>query len=495
MPPKTGDDTSGIPNGNDGLEGLAVRNGILVASLPATNQLLFVDARAHKVIGTFDLNDPHGLAFDKTGRLLAISDGKLLRFTVPAKLDEKIDLSAPQTLVSQGLDDPRGLALDKAGRIYVANRGDLHQVKVFAPDGKFVRAIGKAGTPQVGPYDELQMQNPYGIAIVDGPQGERLWVAEQDYKPKRLSVWNVDGGFVRAFYGPTIYGGGGTFDPADKTRFFHDGIEFKVDWKTGEDVPVNIYYRKQEGALRMPTRWANKPPETPIRAGNGQLYLTDAYTGHPTNGISNVGIYKMRDGAAKLVAAAGLANDWAELKKPRYAPLLPKGTDLTESKKRSEPGETAFAWSDLNDNGAIDLDEIQFRKGWHWGGTTVLNDLTIVFPRFEPPRADRFHRIRRAALRLEQSRQAFRLERALVGWRRPNPRISRRQRRRPDRPDSGISTDRRESSDGTDLDLSEPVAWPSRLARRAHRRRAWRGSGRHALAQYADEFRFRRQSG
>ena len=364
------------PN-TSGIEGLAVRNGILVASLSSTGQLLFVDARAHKTLGTFDLADPRGLAFDKSGRLLALSGDKLLRYTLPAHFDEKIVLAAPQTLVSAGLDDPRGLALDRAGNIYIANRGALHQVKVFAPDGKFVRAIGHAGAPKVGPYDAQQMHNPYGIAIAQAPQGERLWVAEQDFKPKRLSVWNLDGSFVRAFYGPTIYGGGGSFDPADKTRFFHDGIEFKIDWKTGEDVPASIYFRDEPGTLSLPARWANKPPETPIRA-NGQLYMTDAYTGHPTNGITTAGIYLMRGGVAKLVAAAGLANDWDELKKPEYAPLLPAGADL--SKSAFQPGATTFAWSDLNDNGKIDRDEIQFRVGWHWGGVTVLSDLTMVFP-------------------------------------------------------------------------------------------------------------------
>lgn len=360
-----------------GIEGLAVRNGILVASLSTTNQLLFVDARAHKTLGTFDLADPRGVAFDKTGRLLVLAGDKLLRFTLPAKFSEKIELAAPQTLVSAGLDDPQGLALDKAGNIYVSTRGALHQVKMFAPDGKFVRAIGKAGAPEVGPYDAQQMHNPYGITIAQTPVGERLWVAEEDYKPKRLSVWNLDGTFERAFYGPTIYGGGGSFDPADKTRFFHDGIEFKIDWKTGEDVPASIYFRDEPGALSLPARWANKPPETPIRA-NGQLYMTDAYTGHPTNGISNIGIYQMRGGVTKLVAAAGLANDWPELKKPEFAPLLPKGADL--SKTRRQPGETAFAWSDLNDNGKVDGDELQFRLGWHLGGVTVLSDLSIVFP-------------------------------------------------------------------------------------------------------------------
>ncbi len=363
----------------NGLGGLAVRNGILVASLPTLNQLLFVDARAHKTLGTATLMDPRGVAFDARGRLLALSGTKLLRFEMPDlnAQNEKIALATPQTLVSAGLDDPQALALDGAGQIYVSNRGQLHQVKVFSPAGDLVRAIGKAGVPQAGIYDAQRMNNPYGLTISQTPEGERLWVAEEDFKPKRLSVWKTDGTFERAFYGPTIYGGGGSLDPGDKTRFFHDGIEFKIDWKSGEDAPVNIYYRPTKGDLTLPEHMFGKPPETPIRVGT-RLYVTDAYTGSPTQGVDIAGIYAMRDGVAHLVAAAGLANAWDAFKTEAFKPLLPKGADL--SKQWYEPGATTFLWSDLNNDGKMEGDEVQFRSGWKWGGVTVLPDLSFDFP-------------------------------------------------------------------------------------------------------------------
>lgn len=42
---------------------------------------------------------------------------------------------------------------------------------------------------------------------------DRAWVAESDNYPRRVSVWSVKGERVRAFYGPTEYGGGGVLDP------------------------------------------------------------------------------------------------------------------------------------------------------------------------------------------------------------------------------------------------------------------------------------------
>src|SRR4029077_1049156 len=62
------------------LGGLAVRNGLLIAGLRTKNELVFVDAKAQRVLGTAPLEAPRGLAFDKQGRLLVLSDTKLLRF-------------------------------------------------------------------------------------------------------------------------------------------------------------------------------------------------------------------------------------------------------------------------------------------------------------------------------------------------------------------------------------------------------------------------------
>ena len=57
-------------------------------------------------------------------------------------------LPVPETLVASGLDDPCGITLDAQGNVYVSDRGTSHQVKVFSPDGKFVRAIGHPGAPE-----------------------------------------------------------------------------------------------------------------------------------------------------------------------------------------------------------------------------------------------------------------------------------------------------------------------------------------------------------
>jgi hypothetical protein len=67
--------------------------------------------------------------------------------------------------------------------------------KVFDPRGRLLRTIGKAGGPQIGRYDEKRMAHPCGLAV---DAGGRLWVAEVDV-PRRISLWDSDGAFVKAF--------------------------------------------------------------------------------------------------------------------------------------------------------------------------------------------------------------------------------------------------------------------------------------------------------
>jgi len=52
------------------------------ASLPVLKQLAIVDVAGEKILGTPELADPRGLAFDSKGRLYAISGKKVLRFTL-----------------------------------------------------------------------------------------------------------------------------------------------------------------------------------------------------------------------------------------------------------------------------------------------------------------------------------------------------------------------------------------------------------------------------
>lgn len=352
--------------------GLAARDGIVVVALAAKNELLFVDARDGKILGTHPIPAPRAIAFDAQGRLLALTEGKLLRFS---SIKNAPKLPAPQTLIASGLEEPMGLTLSDDGRIFISDRGRSHQVKVFAANGRFLRAIGKPGVPQAGPYDPLRLQNPAGLAV---DSRGRLWVTEKDFLPKRVSVWSLEGELLKAFYGPGKYGGGGTLDPRDRTRFYyaddeHGAMEFKVDWEKGAAQLAQVYYRPGEGDLKLPFR--SSGPETPLYH-EGRRYFTNCYNSHPTGGAATAFLFVERDGLARPAAAMGRAIDWALLKGDAFAPRWPAGVNPAGK----NPAPVFFIWSDRNEDAQVQPDEVAFEKA-ESGGVTVMPDLSFCVAR------------------------------------------------------------------------------------------------------------------
>ena len=361
-----------------GIGGLAAWNGLVVAGLPTLNALLLVDAAGSKVLGTAAMESPRGLAFDPRGRLLAVSGSRVVRVELPPKekCTEVTTLPPLETVVGQGLDDPQQLALDAAGNLYVSDRGGCNQVKVFSPDGKLVRAIGTAGVPKAGPYDPTMMHNPKGVAI---DNLGRLWVAEDDQQPKRVSMWSPDGTLLKAFYGPPEYGGGGVLDPQDKTLFYLKGMTFKLDWRTGESRLVALRWRPGKQDFALPTGpHADGPPDTPIYFKK-RTYFTNCFTSSPTNGTQVTCLWIEKNGVAVPVAAFGNARVWEWLTtEPLRAKIPFDPKRMPDFSKPLDLSGFIFAWSDLNGDGAGQPDEVQVVAGSVGPGVTVGPDLSLV---------------------------------------------------------------------------------------------------------------------
>ncbi|SFO70434.1 hypothetical protein SAMN05428949_6259 [Chitinophaga sp. YR627] len=352
------------------ITGFAVNNGIALISIAGKNSILIADIAKSRLTDSIKANAPTGMCYDKQGRLLLLAGNQLLRFsgTLP---DDK-----GQVLISSGLEAPIALTLDNSGRIYISDRGRSHTVKVFSPEGKFVRQIGTPGAPAAGPYDPQHMNNPAGITI-DAEQ--QLWVTENDYLPKRVSVWSLDGKLIRAFYGPPKYGGGGTLDPQDKTRFYYTeeskgAMEFALNWQTGTSAVKQVYYRPD--ADDMPLAFRSAAPETPLYY-NGQQYFTNCYNSSPTNGWTTAFLFIKRNGIAVPVAAMGQAAQWDLLKSAAFRSGWPQGVDLNAKGSSSQ---AFFIWQDQNGDGRAQAGEVQYQKG-NSGGVTVMPDLSFCIAR------------------------------------------------------------------------------------------------------------------
>lgn len=354
------------------VQGIAARNGLVLLSLDDRDKLLLVDAAAGRILAQPALKRPRGLAFDGAGRLLAVSGDRLLRLVLPPPSAD-MKLPEAEVVIAEGLNDASQLAVDTDGRIVLSFHGSLHQVKVYSPDGTFLHNIGEPGGARLGPYDPRRMDKPTGLAIA--PDGH-LWVAENSFAPKRVSIWTLDGKLVKWLVGPPQYGGGGSLS-ADRKRFYYGGqgnfgLEFAVDWKAGTSQLANIYYLPGgPGDIAVHPgggSWQNVP-QNPI-AVDGREYLVNAWNSHPTRGVRALTIWQMRNGIAVPVAAVGPPSQLAILRQEEFqARRRPEGNDL-------------FVWSDHNDDGKIQPEEVTFTPPFDNQGPVGLfsigPDLTVI---------------------------------------------------------------------------------------------------------------------
>ena len=359
------------------MAGIAVYGGRSAVSFSAKNQLLIIDNANGKLLEKISLNDPRGLTCTTKGELLILSAKTLVRYDFSAG---KLGKQKPTTVVKTKLEDPVAIALDKVGNIYISDRGTSHQIKVFSSTGAFLRAIGKPGVPAAGPYDKLHMNNPAGLAI-DGR--DQLWVTEYDHLPKRVSVWSLDGTFIRATYGPGKYGGGGMLDSSTGDRFYyaagkHGTLEFKVDWKSGQSKLISVPYRHTEDSLELPSGAC--APEAVI-VHNKKRYMTNCYNSSPVNGSGSAFLFQERGGEFQPIAGAGFANNWPLLKTEPFLANWPEGVNpqagIWEDQAKHQ---CLFIWSDHNLDAQVQPEEIAIHQTMVIG-VTVADDLSFLVSR------------------------------------------------------------------------------------------------------------------
>jgi len=381
------------------ITGLAAHNMTVIAAIGNQSKLLVIrdkatpgfglrhgnplapDNRSGTKVAEVPVNAPRGLAVSPDGRhLLAISGQTIVRFPFPPA-------GEPTAVVSEGLKEPSQLAIDRDGNIYVSDQG-THQVQVFTPAGKPLRTLGQPGGPQLGPYDSRRMARPQGIAI---SADQKLWVAENSEVPRRVSIWTLDGQFVKALYGNCNYGGGGTIDSGHVGRGYVSQaggtLQLRLDPERAASEVEAILSLPRQGvqppgvAYHIPY---NRVMGFAVRRGE-QRYLSNAYctaSGGGSHIDNSISLWKVDgDGVAVMVSSLGPAERWDILHRPEFDARLPQGVTRDGGRFSQH---VLYAWADLNGNGAVEPAEVQLVSRPEWSGNrrptafTLNEDLTIV---------------------------------------------------------------------------------------------------------------------
>ncbi|MGC8667119.1 MAG: sugar-binding protein [Chthonomonadales bacterium] len=359
--------------------GIAVCGGRIYASLYYQDDVIQVDAGTGTPMAHIPLRRPAGLACGPHGVVYAISGNRIV----------VLQNGAWRPVVTQGLEAPVGLAVDADGEIYVSDWGSRMCVEVFSPDGHFSRTIGRlGGRPLEGRYDPTGMFRPWGVAV---DASGRLWVAECDNSPRRLSVWDAHTGrFLREFCGSTWYASvGARVDVSRPNRAFVMGNVCDLDWKRGLWRVAGTLFRPQHPDELFDASTEGLVLEVRRRQGRDYLIASNS---------SLLIIAKLHDYSAKPVAAMGtiyglyqpghlwpdliirhLASSPAELEKLKQRhPKAFDGSGAAYPDVAFMLGETNvhqyFVWTDRNEDGRIQDDEIRFYSREELRGMKLAGD-------------------------------------------------------------------------------------------------------------------------
>ena len=279
---------------------------------------------------------PSALAFDKSGALFVACDDGVCRLDIESADSSK---PAPRKVIVPRAEfgKARALAFDQEGLLYLLD-GGRQQVRVFDPrDGKLVRTFGRPGG-DVGPYDPQELSVPSAMAF---DRNDKLWIVETHFQPKRITRWSKTGTLEKELYGPTHYGGGGMLDPGDRTVINHLGMKFRIDYATRS--------WKLEARLARYGNWHFLTDR--VTYVRGQRYLIGdrtVVTSFGDDGPLSV-ICSERNGVAVPLVATGLIGDWPEFVKNPLVQQLAAGVN---------PAQTAFVWSDSNDDAQVQANEV-----------------------------------------------------------------------------------------------------------------------------------------
>jgi len=356
--PEREPERSGLSAFRHNVVALAVRGDRLASSHRLTNEVVITDWKTGRKLRSIPLREPAGLAFDARGRLIVAAGRDLW----------SISDGEPELLAKGVLKSPWGLCIGADGLIYVSDTADAMQVKVFDSRGKPQRTIGTAGGRHwIGKYLPDAMLQPAGLAL-DGKN--RLWVAEYDNYPRRVSGWDAASGkLLHDFHGPSVPQNDGYADLDEPELINVHGTLYHLDYDTGKVTPKATLWRPDHNGWTPQTSFGTASRYI-FRKFNGVSYaFLDHGYAHRIGGI-------LRYDGEKLTAVASYGRGVPHpFQQHRGRPLLigdpgelmtPEARALYWNEKKQAPNHVHnlwHQWTDANGDGILQAPELTLERG------------------------------------------------------------------------------------------------------------------------------------
>jgi hypothetical protein len=208
------------------------KDWIAVVTQGETPRLLLLDKQAGRIQLDRPLDTTGHVAFDRRGSL------HLARGTNGMAT---VDLTGNLTPVPiTGLDNAGPLCFDHENNLVVFDRGPDWQIKIFSPQRRLLRTIGKpGGQGKQLAWDGRILQEVTGLAA---DEAGNVWVAEPGPHLRRVALFDRDGKLRREFIGGTQYGAYECqLHEQDPTRAMAYSVEYAVNpAATGDYRPVRL---------------------------------------------------------------------------------------------------------------------------------------------------------------------------------------------------------------------------------------------------------------
>lgn len=313
---------------------LCVRGGVMIVSYRDHNAVRWVNPADGATVKELAVPAPEGVTLGADGKAAYVCSGdSILKYTAPD--------AAPQTL-AMGAAPYRVDVDPQSGDLLVAFRGNVQQVRRYDSSGKLLGSYGTSGgRARNGVYKADGFANINDIAVA--PDGS-WWIAEPAAVPFRAGHFSATGALQKEFYGGFPYAAFAAPDPANPSQVWMS------DFGTRELMQTNVDYAAKTWEVGAVYSYDN--PLLPrihfdnqmwqVRHRGGKTYL--CFRKWPI-------VFRVEGAILKPCAIIGPATDnqgnW----------FLP-----AEFQTTANPKPRMFAWSDLNDDGIAQPNEVTYEE-------------------------------------------------------------------------------------------------------------------------------------